>query len=1118
MKVNTLVKHFEVDNPQINYQDLRHLKSINGVKFTVREIDVIACLLSGKGSKAIANLLSIEEKTVETHKYNIMRKLECNAKEGIIRFVEQSGKFTAFKNHYVVLLVRNIFEKYLKQIKLLNRGKDISCLVVYENYKNKAHFVDQLEKALTNAGIKVFNSDSERNNSFKNLQDYINSKSIDSIIYLASEEFIQKLRRNDREATLKIDQLKTIINHTTYKSFILFQIEGSLMDLPQEINNVRYIHFEQEEKYVFNLLEILKALLRDLDLDRIIWDFKKECENIYDSPQNSFPHFWFQIQNMLKKRTFYRFFPHNVSSGFKKLVLCGGVLIVSGTYLWVYLDKSNNPKVDQLPQRQEIKKIRSDLPIPTDKTLLKRRNFMDQIEAFMNSNNGIKTVALVGIGGSGKTTIAHQYAVAQNLPVVWEINAETDSGLIKSFENLATALSQTKEEESILKGYATIKNLEERRDKIISFVKERLKLQAEWLLIFDNVEKFSSLQRYFPSDPENWGNGRVIITTRDSNIKNNKYVNNVIFIGNLDDREKYILFTNIIKRSDAQQFTYEQERGILKFLKELPPFPLDISIAGYYLKVTNITYDDYLNHLKVHDNNFELIQEALLKEAGDYTKTRFGIITLSLQEIIKNHKDFGNLLLLINLLESQNIPRKLLDIYRNNIVVDYFIYSLKNYSLITHETLASHNGISVLSFHRITHHISRLYFSRLFNKDIKEVALQAMKVFCENKQCIPKEWESIDNVNNYIPFVPHFESLCRFAERLGVRNLHLFTLLSSLFEYQLYILQDIQACKQYIERIDSLMKSLSTLNEDVLVKYLINKLYLIYIYDDMDVVLNIIHDIKARLKTLSNENKFRLTISLIQTQLFYGDLTEAEKLIKDAEKILDQDNVINRHYLGLYQFSRAWLHREQNQLVNALEFSDKAIKNLDSHFPKTSLYYFALNMKSEVLIYLGRPAEALKIAEFSLNNSTYDLKRLKNTHNQITHFIAEANYLIGRSKFELGRDLDEAKRDIEQSIKLHFAYFQGQRHPDQARPYITLGDIYHTTEKFKEARVAYLEADKILDKICSKKQTATHKELYEKIIKNELSVKNYQSVVISKYSKLLKEVFGQEHSLLVNKT
>jgi DNA-binding CsgD family transcriptional regulator len=60
----------------------KHLATINGIKFTRREIDVIACLLSARGTSKIASLLSIAVRTVVTHIRNIMLKLECNSRAG----------------------------------------------------------------------------------------------------------------------------------------------------------------------------------------------------------------------------------------------------------------------------------------------------------------------------------------------------------------------------------------------------------------------------------------------------------------------------------------------------------------------------------------------------------------------------------------------------------------------------------------------------------------------------------------------------------------------------------------------------------------------------------------------------------------------------------------------------------------------------------------------------------------------------------------------------------------------------------------------------------------------------------------------------------------------------
>ena len=58
-----------------------NLSSINNIKFTQREIDIISFIVNGRSTKKIASYLSISPKTVENYVRNIMLKLECNSRE-----------------------------------------------------------------------------------------------------------------------------------------------------------------------------------------------------------------------------------------------------------------------------------------------------------------------------------------------------------------------------------------------------------------------------------------------------------------------------------------------------------------------------------------------------------------------------------------------------------------------------------------------------------------------------------------------------------------------------------------------------------------------------------------------------------------------------------------------------------------------------------------------------------------------------------------------------------------------------------------------------------------------------------------------------------------------------
>ena len=148
----------------------------------------------------------------------------------------------------------------------------------------------------------------------------------------------------------------------------------------------------------------------------------------------------------------------------------------------------------------------------------------------------------MGIGGSGKTTLARFYASRQNASIIWEINAQTRDTLRDAFENLAFALATTLEERKILREIQNITESHIKEKQLLSFVQGRLRANPCWVLIYDNLEiaTFSEIKDWIPREVTVWGTGRAIITTRDTNIRNTKYVepNNVVYVETLEKHEK----------------------------------------------------------------------------------------------------------------------------------------------------------------------------------------------------------------------------------------------------------------------------------------------------------------------------------------------------------------------------------------------------------------------------------------------------------------------------------------------------------------------------------------------------------------------------------------------------
>lgn len=706
------MKHIKATLPHGIYYE--HLETINGVRFTPREVDIIACLLSGKGAKTAAHFLSIEEKTVETHKYNIMRKLECNSKECIINFIEKSDKFSVVKKHYLGLLVQATFEKHLREILTL-RGKTTSvCCLVYWREQETVALMNRMERHLKLAGIKILSEVRETHKSLNHLVHHIESQSVEYVIYVPSQTLMTQFQLDDDKGKSEVFPFIQKASKNPGSVIFLLMDRDATIEITQDVQDIGYVCFGEAENYYFSLLDILQRISPTISLEKIISGFKKQYEVIYGSADKALPQLWSEVNEEqayenLKGNTFRGFLP----KGNARLLVGGSVFLGVFCILFLILTakEDKSPLITPQINKTQVSSMRSDLPLPQDNVFLERPKLISQIKEKLNGQQDIQTLALVGIGGSGKTTLARQYMRTQKSPVIWEINAETKGSLIGSFENLACALSQTEEEKRTLRGLQDIKGAKEREEKLIRLIKERLRSQPNWFLIFDNVEKFTDIQNYFPSDPHVWGKGAVIVTTRDSTIQNNNHITNTIHISELDSKEKLDFFMKIMNHSNATpSVSAERERETQNFLKEIPPFPLDITVAAYYLKLTGISYEKYLGYLKKSHKDFEDVQEKMLKESGNYSRTRYNIITLSLKQLIDTHKDFKDLLLFISMLDSQDIPRALLDSYKDNAIVDNFIYNLKKYSLITtNGSTSSPNSFPSLSIHRSTQTISLDY-------------------------------------------------------------------------------------------------------------------------------------------------------------------------------------------------------------------------------------------------------------------------------------------------------------------------------------------------------------------------------------------------------------------------
>ena len=693
------------------------MNSINGIEFKNREVEVISCLINGRGPQKISDLLfvyptklkdnikNISQRTVEFYIRQIFIKLDINSTVRIIDIVEQTKEYEAIKSYYPYIVYKAKFANKLLELSSLYKEKGITCSIhsFQSTQETEKLFVSNLKSHLTGLGIECIEE------LIATTGDVKNPKSCNMKLYVLCKQFA---------ALPDQDKFLQSLNRTSGKVLLLVTDKEAKELIPADLKDVEIIDFTEQEQYHKIFFELLKKVLPYIDCGTIE-TFDKIIHTESNVTRLSNPDL---PKDPIHKPTVY-------TKKYRSLWIAANFLIPL-LFIGLFWLPNKHNEISAEPQTV-TSSITSDLPIPSPQTFLQRPEILQKLDKGFHNSKGIQTIALVGIGGAGKTTLARQYARLKSAAVVWEINAETQNSLFESFEKLAQTLSNTEEDQEALRNIKKIQEFIERENALISFIKTRLKSQKSWFLIYDNVDNFTNIQKYFPMNSSTWGKGNIILTTQNFNISNNESINHVIQIEGISDTQKLSLFTQITSHGENHKQQEIQEKETLEILKQIPPFPLDVSVAAYYLKTANISYAKYLEYLNQQDGNFTALQKELLQESGGYTKTRYSIISLSLEKLLDTHKDFGELLLLISLIDSQNIPQELLNQYKDNIVVDKFIYHLKKYSLIADEASLPSSD-AAFSLHRGAQSVMLAYLSKSLNLQENKQLIQSIAVNLEN--------------------------------------------------------------------------------------------------------------------------------------------------------------------------------------------------------------------------------------------------------------------------------------------------------------------------------------------------------------------------------------------------
>lgn len=228
----------------------QHLKQIKEKHFTLREIDVMSCMIHNRKQQKIASLLSIAPKTVNTHLYNIVNKLGHNSISIIIDFAERSGKLQYFREYYYYLIMQSLFEQYLKKAAIVSKHKHITCNVFIQNSEASQKAFSALADSLKNTNIKLF---TKSHNTPSQLTDDKSAKIFN--VHILTE---------------KVSVMPP--GEKSVEDIVLLFNDSDLSGLTR----YKYVDFRKEEEFYNAIFKFLDILINTQETSKLLREYDKE--------------------------------------------------------------------------------------------------------------------------------------------------------------------------------------------------------------------------------------------------------------------------------------------------------------------------------------------------------------------------------------------------------------------------------------------------------------------------------------------------------------------------------------------------------------------------------------------------------------------------------------------------------------------------------------------------------------------------------------------------------------------------------------------------------------------------------------------------------------------------
>ncbi|ESU07843.1 hypothetical protein FGSG_02411 [Fusarium graminearum PH-1] len=306
------------------------------------------------------------------------------------------------------------------------------------------------------------------------------------------------------------------------------------------------------------------------------------------------------------------------------------------------------------------------IPYPRNEDLIHRRDLIDKLDELLPSTPESCSAALWGLGGSGKTQIALNYAYRrcdtdQECCVFW-VHAENETTFAADYKAIGTKLG-----------------FDEQLDgtRLLNAVRTAIEAMPKWLMIIDNADNLSlfgvgrqaqaedeteqqgnSMRYYIPCSPQ----GTVLWTSRDGHIAGTLVgASRCIKVQSMAvDEARHLLGSTLDNTSTTPEML--RGAGTDALLEELQYLPLAISQAGAYMKRLSMTAEEYLNHLNQGKTRWEVLKvsDTDRHRRPEVSNSVLETWKISTEQIRAESKISYHVLHVTAYVDNQDIPEELL--------------------------------------------------------------------------------------------------------------------------------------------------------------------------------------------------------------------------------------------------------------------------------------------------------------------------------------------------------------------------------------------------------------------------------------------------------------------------